>query len=325
VPDLIAAAHRVADDVLAPAADAVDASGVLPAAHLDALAAAGLYGLGAGDEDLLDVCAAIEVLAAACLTTAFVLSQHLGAVQAVAHSAPSALREAWLGPITRGERRVGAAFTGAALPGPALLHATPDGDGWRLDGQTPWISGWGLVDAIHTAGRAPDGRVVWGLLDARDGGGLTVTPLRLLAIEASATVTGSFAGVALPADRVTHITPEPRGPALVPPVTRIHAALSLGVAGRCVTLLESEPLAAELDGVRGQLDGALEDPAAMAQARAAIAELTVRAAGALFVRTGARAAVAHGAPQRLVREAHFLSVFGSRAPIKAALLERLGA
>jgi hypothetical protein len=62
----------------------------------------------------------------------------------------------------------------------------------------------------------------------------------------------------------------------------------------------------------------------MAQARAAIAELTLRAAGALLVRTGARAAVAEGAPQRLVREAHFLSVFGSRAPIKAALLERLG-
>jgi hypothetical protein len=324
VSDLIAAARRVAADVLAPAAEAADASGVLPPANLDALADAGLYGLGTGDEDLLDICAAIEILAEADLTTAFLLTQHLGALQVVAGAAPAALRERWLEPMRRGECRVGAAFTGAALPGPPLLQATPDGDGWRLDGFTPWISGWGHVDALHTAGRAPDGRVVWALLDARAGDGLAIEPLRLLAVEASATVKGTFTGVAIPADRITQLTPQPSGAALVPQGTRIHAALSLGVAARCVALLGSAPLAAELDAVRAQLDGALADPAAMAQARAAVAELTIRAASALLVHSGARAAVAQGAPQRLVREAHFLSVFGSRAPIKAALLQRLG-
>lgn len=323
--DLIAAARRVATDVLAPAADAADASGVLPRANLDALADAGLYGLGAGDEDFLDVCRVIEILAEACLTTAFLLTQHLGALQTVAGSAPPTLRARWLEPMIRGERRIGAAFTGAALPGPALLHAIPEGDGWRLDGRTPWISGWGRIDAMHTAARAPDGSVVWALLDARADDGLSVEPLHLLAVEASATVQATFAGVAMPADRVTQVTPEPSGAALVPHGTRVHAALSLGVASRCVTLLESERLAAELARVREQLDAALDDPAAMARARAAIAELTIRVAGALLVRTGARGAVAEGAPQRLVREAHFLSVFGSRAPIKAALLAGLGA
>jgi hypothetical protein len=324
VPDLIAAARRVADEVLAPAAETTDASGVLPPGHLDALAAAGLYGLGAGDEDFLDVCRAIEILAAACLTTAFVLTQHQGAVQVVAGTAPSALRERWLAPMVRGERRVGLAFTGAALPGPALLHATPQRDGWRLDGLTPWVTGWGLVDALHVAGRAPDGRVVWGLLDA-GADGLAAEPLRLLAVEASATVRATFAAVALPAERVTQITAPPTGPAVVPHGTRIHAALSLGVASRCVALLESERLAGELTAVRARLDAALEDPVAMVQARTEVAELTIRAAGALLVRTGARGVAVPGAPQRLVREAHFLSVFGSRAPIKAALLERLGA
>lgn len=323
--DPIAAARRVAVEVLAPAAEHTDASRVLPPANLDALAEAGLYGLGVRDEDFLDVCAAIEVLAQACLTTAFVWTQHLGALQVVAGTAPPGLRDAWLEPMTRGDRRVGAAFSGAALPGPALLHATPDGDGWRLDGFTPWISGWGHIDAMHTAGRAPDGRVVWGLLDARAEDGLAVAPLALLAVDASATVEATFDGVAMPADRITQITPEPTGPAVVPHGTRIHAALSLGVASRSVTLLESEVLAREVDDVRAALDAALDDAGAMAQARAAVAELTIRAAGALLVQTGARAAIAGGAPQRLVREAHFLSIFGSRAPIKAALLERLGA
>jgi L-asparaginase II len=131
--------------------------------------------------------------------------------------------------------------------------------------------------------------------------------------------------VALPAERVTQITAPPTGPAVVPHGTRIHAALSLGVASRCVALLESERLAGELTAVRARLDAALEDPVAMVQARTEVAELTIRAAGALLVRTGARGVAVPGAPQRLVREAHFLSVFGSRAPIKAALLQRLGA
>jgi hypothetical protein len=325
VDDPIAAACRVASEVLAPAAEETDAGGVLPRANLDALAAAGLYGLGARGEDFLDVCAAIEVVAEACLTTAFVWIQHLGALQVVADVAPPALRDAWLGPMMRGERRVGAAFTGAALPGPALLHAVPAGDGWRLEGFTPWISGWEHIDAMHTAGRAPDGRVVWALLDAPPDEGLAVEPLALLAVNASATVAAEFAGVAVAADRVTQLTPEPAGPALAPPGTRIHAALSLGVASRCVALLHSDALAAELVAVRTALDAALDDPAAMAQARAAVADVTIRAAGALLVQTGARAAIARGAPQRAVREAHFLSIFGSRAPIRAALLERLGA
>jgi hypothetical protein len=325
VDDPIAAAGRVASEVLAPAAEETDARGVLPQANLDALADAGLYGLGARGEDFLDVCTAIELVAEACLTTAFVWIQHLGALQVVAGVAPPMLRDAWLGPMTRGERRVGAAFTGAALPGPARLHAAPDGDGWRLDGFTPWISGWGHIDAMHVAGRAPDGQVVWGLLDVPPGGGLAPEPLALLAVNASATVAATFTGVPVGADRVTQLTPEPAGPALVPRGTRIHAALSLGVASRCVTLLGSNTLAAELVTVRTALDAALDDPAAIGQARADVAALTIRAAGALLVDTGARGAVAAGAPQRLVREAHFLSVFGSRAPIKAALLARLGA
>lgn len=322
--DVIAAARRVATDVLAPAAEETDASGVIAQANLDALAEAGLYGLGVGDEPFVDVCLAVEILAEACLTTAFLLSQHIGQLRIVASAAPAALQAQWLEPMRRGERRVGAAFTGAAMAGPALLHATPDGAGWRLDGWTPWISGWGHIDAMHAAGRAPDGRVVWALLDARIGDGLAVKPLQLLAIDASATVQATFDGVAMAADRVTQITPEPTG-GVVPAATRMHAALSLGVASRCAALLESERLRIEVDGMRARLDDALEDADALALARAAVGELTIRAASALLVRGGARGAIAAGAAQRLVREAHLLSIFGLRAPIKAALLRQLGA
>jgi hypothetical protein len=72
-------------------------------------------------------------------------------------------------------------------------------------------------------------------------------------------------------------------------------------------------------GVARRLADAVLFPAAAA------ADLALRAAAALVVETGSRAAVRHGHPERLAREALFLLVFGSRPAIKAELLARLGA
>ena len=112
--EILQAAQRVADEVLAPAAAEVDATGRLPAGQLDVLAAAGLYGLagpveagglGADRDTALRV---VEVLAAGCLATTFVWLQHQGVVRAVDRSplapgsaAPAVLRR---GP-GRGRRR----------------------------------------------------------------------------------------------------------------------------------------------------------------------------------------------------------------------------
>jgi hypothetical protein len=63
----------------------------------------------------------------------------------------------------------------------------------------------------------------------------------------------------------------------------------------------------------------------MAGERAAASELALRAAAALTVAAGSRAVRTDEHAQRLLREATFLLVFGSRPPIKASLLDRLGA
>lgn len=321
----IESARRVAREHLAPAAAELDLAGVAPAEQLEALRAAGLYGLGV-EEDFTTVCAVIEVLAAACLTTTFVWTQHLGVLLAVAsRAADDPLRGAWLEPLSRGERRGGAAFTGGALPGPPLLRATEADGGWRLDGTAPWISGWGVVDVLYVAGRTADDQVVWGLLDADQPGGLVVEPLELLAVDASATVRARFDGVVLPADRVTAVEPLPPGAGLRPYAIRTHAAMALGVAGRCCELAGPSPLDAELAETRRALDDALEDADAMVAARAQVAGLTLRASAAALVLAGAQGVLAGSEAERLGREALFLAVFGSRAPIRAALLDRLGA
>jgi hypothetical protein len=92
------------------------------------------------------------------------------------------------------------------------------------------------------------------------------------------------------------------------------------VARRCCRLLGPGPLDDQLAASRAALDKAVTGgTTAMAQARAAAAELAVRAAAALAVQEGSRSVTADSHAQRLAREALFLLVFGSRPPIKDAL------
>ena len=62
----------------------------------------------------------------------------------------------------------------------------------------------------------------------------------------------------------------------------------------------------------------------MADARAAVSALAVRATATLIVGTGSRGVRADDHAQRLAREALLLLVFGTRPAIKASLLRRLG-
>ena len=85
--DVLAAARGLADDLLFPDAMRVDGLDVLPLAHLDALAALGLYGApvpaaaGGLGLDLQAYCTVVEELASGCLATTFVWLQHRGLVR----------------------------------------------------------------------------------------------------------------------------------------------------------------------------------------------------------------------------------------------------
>src|SRR6266545_342972 len=266
-----------------------DAADLLPDANLDLLAEAGLYGIagpadaGGSALEAADAARVVEVLASGCLTTAFVWTQHHGPVRAIADADNTDLRDRWLAPMCAGLARAGVAL-GGLLGASSLLRARPTEDGWVLDGESPWVTGWGRVDVLYVAAR--DGEdVVWTLVDAEPSGTLTAEPLRLVAVNASGTVTLRFDGHAVPADRVIAIEP-------------YTDVLALDTAG---------------------------PHAAMPAARAAASELAVRAAAALVTGTGSRSILADQHAQRLARESLFLLVFGSRPAIRTALLRRLGA
>jgi alkylation response protein AidB-like acyl-CoA dehydrogenase len=320
-------ANTIAEDVLLPAAAATDAADLVPTSNLDALAEAGLYGIfappalgGLGEPGAMPE--VIEVLASGCLTTTLVWIQHFGLLGALL-GGPEHLRERWLEAACRGQVRGGIAF-GGLLPVPPALTATraPEDDGWRLDGHAPWVSGWGRIDLVHVAARTIDDRVVNLVIDATEAPPLRITRQRLAAVDASNTVRLDFDAMVVPDERVLSIDRyDPAGSLGLR--LRLNGSLALGAARRATALLGVTPLDDELTAARDRLDGATADE--MAAARAAASELALRSAAAAVVHAGSRAVGADQHEQRLLREALFLLVFGSRPPIKASLLERLGA
>ncbi len=330
---ILATVRQIADGILFPAAMEVDAADRIPAAHLDALAAAGLYGLagpvaaGGQDADLVTFCGVIEIMAGGCLATTFVWLQHHSTVRALAASANDSLRSAWLPALCAGAKRAGIAL-GGARPGPPLLRARAVPGGYLFDGTAPWVTGWDLIDVVHALARDESGNLIAALLPAQAGPGLAITRLSLVAVNASRTVELHFANYFVPSSLVSGVTPHADWLARDAAGLRANGSLPLGVAARCVRLTsEAAPggqpgaLDAELTIVRAGLDAA--GPQAMLAARAAAAEFAFRAAGALVVTSGSRSTLTGEHPQRLAREALFLLVFGSRPAIKANLTAML--
>jgi alkylation response protein AidB-like acyl-CoA dehydrogenase len=311
-----ATAERISDEILYPAALAVDRADRIPAGHLDLLAAEGFYGV-AGHDDLGGL---VEALAAGCLTTAFVWIQHHGSVRAAAVSDRPGIRERWLGPLSRGEVRAGVGLAGIRAPTSRLRVRAVDG-GYLLDGQTPWITGWGMIDIVHVAGRDADDVIHYLFVDATAAPTLTRARLDLVAARASRTAHVTFANHFVPADRLTATQPYQEWAATDAAGTALNGFLALGVANRCIRLMDSTSLVEELDACRAALRAA-EGPA-VAAARAGASHLALRAAAELVVRTGSRAVLLDQHAQRLMREATFLLVFGSRPGMKEALLTRL--
>jgi alkylation response protein AidB-like acyl-CoA dehydrogenase len=325
-------AKRIADDVFFPAAIAVEQSGQVPESHFALLAENGFYGLAAPDElttlDLPDYPAVkrvVELFAGSCLSTAFVWVQHHGAMMAAAKTENAAVRETYLADLASGRCRAGMAIGAATRPGPPLLKATAVDGGWRFDGEAPWVTGWGMVETLHTAGRDDNDMLVWALLDAKESESVSARMLDMIAVQPSRTVTLTFNGHFVPHERVTSTQQRTVYIAGDAESLRFTGSLAHGLADRAISLMgdDGKAMMGELDAVRTLLaEAAPEDVPA---ARAAGAEFALRAASALAVHDGSKSILTDSHAQRLVREATFLLLFGSRPGIRSALLDQLTA
>ena len=314
----LAKAVELADTVLFPAAPAVDTSGHIPPSHLDVLADNGFYAMSgpAADIDFATACAIAETFTSGCLSTAFVWLQHQGVLRRVA---ASPLAEDLLDDLSLGRQRGGVAL-GGTLPGPPRLRATAVPGGYQLTGESPWVTGWGMIDLLLVMARDEHDNLVSAVITARESDALHVSePLRMVAATASSTVTAHFTDFFVPAEAVVGAEPYADWLQHDAAGLRFNGSLALGVTNRCTRLLGPTPLDAELAACRTRLDTAT--PTDLPAARAAADELAVRASSALLVHAGSRSILLDQHPQRLAREAMFLLVFASRKGIRDALLD----
>ena len=324
-----AAANKIADDTLFPAALAVDRGELTPQRNLDLLAGEGFYGIAAPPElgglglAAYDAIADVVIsFAGGCLTTTFVGLQHFGPVLSVASSPSAAIRQTWLGPLCRGERRAGIALAGLR-PGPAQVHVAAVPGGFLITGETTWVTGWGLIDTLQVAGRDENDLIHFLLLDAVESATLTVGRTSLMAVQASNTVTVRFDGHFVAADRLTHTQPFAEWAGDDAFGSSLNGFLAVGVASRCARLIGPSALDDEVAQARLALLTAT--PAEIPAARSRASLLAVRAAETLIVHAGSRSVLTDHHAQRLYREAGFLLVFGTRPVIKQELLGRLAA
>ncbi|WP_370944216.1 acyl-CoA dehydrogenase family protein [Amycolatopsis sp. cg5] len=334
--DLLRKASAIAEEVLFPAAGAVDASGLIPESHFRLLAEEGFHGLiaprelggqGADFETFLRV---VETLAGGCLATAFTWLQHHGVVMGLAMTPNTALREGYLDAAVRGELTGGAAFSGVVQT-PARVRATRSGDGWTLTGQIPFVSGWGVVDVLQLSAADENGDIVSCLIDAKPAEGIeAVHALDLVAGQATSTVRLDLRDLWIPDTKVTTRTPLAEFVTGMVPSLRVDGSLPLGLAGRAAALTEAAGqeeaaagLRAEAAALRAKFDAAMAEPAELPAMRASASEFAVRATGTAVVATGSQALLTSHAAQRLAREALFTLVVASRPAVKSGLLRLL--
>ncbi len=348
----LAAATRIAAEVLAPQADAQDASGDFPQAQIHAIAAAGLLGMaiardyGGLDLAYLTQAHAFAALAAGDLTSAFIASQHQACTTLVTASPRAAQRDRWLPGLASGALHGGNGFNFLNFPPErAPMRAEPVAGGYLWRGALPWVTAAHHADVLVAGAVLPDGMQI-----------LAAIPLRALlaAGEATVTVDPPMDLVALAASDTTvvhchdHFVAEDAvllgpGPNLLKSTGRgattyVPTAMTLGHARHCLHVLDdaaarkggtnaemADWLRAQITRFDADLSAALLpgdfDQAPVLRGRGNA--LAARAAHLALIAGGGTGYRRDQTAQRLYREAGFFSVWSASGAVIPETLTHL--
>ena len=364
-PPLAVASHpvtlataRICAELLEPHAAAADdpARGV-DRAHVRALADAGLLSVkipvaegGHGATGRVDV-ESVELVAAACGATWFVVTQHRnpqGYARGDLRGLPA--EACRLGPaadLHRAALADAGCLTGIAIahirrPGPPAVRAEPaPGGGWTFTGRADWCTGWGLTDLVMIAAATAADRHVYALVPAVERPGLRAgAPIPLAVMGGTRTVGLTLDAMAVAPDEVLLDIDGPAWRRDDAVRTADARPASLGLLRRVLVELErcglerDRPEALDAAHTLGERAAALRavaytllhDVAAgdrireRTLLRGELAELTVRSANALVAARSGSAVLLGSPEQRWAREAMFHLVQGQTAAIRAAQL-----
>jgi alkylation response protein AidB-like acyl-CoA dehydrogenase len=211
--DLIALVREIADEQLAPRADAAEAAGEFPREQLRLLGSTGLLGLpypeeyGGGEQPYEVYLQVLEELAARWASVALTISVHTLSCWPLMTYGTDEQRKQWLPELLGGEFLAAyclsephAGSDAAALS----TRAVREGDSYVLNGTKAWISGGGLADAYTLFARTSDDGprgISCFLLPGRAEGLSFGAPERKMGLTGSPTTLVNLDGVRVPASR----------------------------------------------------------------------------------------------------------------------------
>jgi len=159
------AAATIANEVALPNANEVDTAGRFPVESMNALAAAGLYGLclpksvGGKGEGMRAFAGAVEELAAACGSSAMVYVMHVSAAQAIATSDTLVDRDAMLTEIAAGRHLTTLAFSesGSRSQFWAPVSKLEENNGhFVTSASKSWVTAAGHADSYVSTAQKPN-------------------------------------------------------------------------------------------------------------------------------------------------------------------------
>lgn len=282
-----------------------------------------------------------EAVARASGSLAFLQTQHQSAASLISKSENRELKDIYLPGMVDGRLALGIGFSQLRRGGPPIMRAEPAGDGYVLDGEVPWITGYGIFTEFIIGATLPTGGAVFAVVPFENRAGIELSePMRLCAMETALTVSGTFTKFSVTADKVLFIRPTDwiAKNDMINITLQGHFAIGCAQAGIDVLrqVHERKPLAFiaeaadklqnELDRCRmeaGEAQGEDETTDERLQIRAWAIDLAVRCAhAAVTASSGAANALSHPA-QRIYREALVYTVSAQTTDIMRATLERL--
>ncbi len=362
--DIIEAARNVAENVLRPNAEAVDTADGPRIENFRALAEAGLLGLAVprkfGGLDVSGVTQrkVTEILASACGATTFIQAQHHGPCRMIAACQSELLKTTLLPRLATGELMCAISFAHLRRLGDPVLTATRVDGGYLLNGTTPWVTGWGIMNQVVFGATLPDDRFVYVWVPANqddfpelfnhlqpyqgDWGTLESSkPLRLAVMNSTSTVELTCRNLFVPDDYVLSFSDRETMQRNDRNGVLGAAAMPIGCAAGSVALLcdignkrnilavkrSAELFAQELDELRSTvydfkpgITGTQQDAINL---RARLIQFAVRAAHAAVAASSGAAIYANNPAQRLLREAMFYTVQAQTREVMDSLLTLL--
>ena len=330
---------------LAAQAGPLDRSGDWPRQQLVQCGQAGIFrwfvdsergGVGCSEIDVLQ---GYLSLSAACLTTTFILTQTTGALRRIAAS-ESAIVDRVLEDLLSGRTLASLGISHLTTSHRHLtkktLAAEPQGNGFVLNGFSPWVTGSPHIDWIVVGAEIEDGRQILALLPMDLPGVSIDTPSRLMALNGSQTGAVRFDGVSVAADA---ILAGPKHEVLIGATGASTgglqtSALAIGLADAAIGIIEQQSLdrgdlKEPADRLRAEQYQAREELLALAKGDQVCSAGELRGrANSLAIR-GSQAALAavkgagyvEGHPAgRLCRESLFFLVWSCPQPVMAANL-----